>query len=110
MRSLVGPDEVTDVPEQFIVSLGGGIDELVDGLEHSHLAEQINLRHREGRIHGSAARRSGQAVAQFKWIVARGEQCAMTNLGMTRLVPCHASEIILRLEIFEADVPDERAE
>src|SRR5687767_10720008 len=39
VRALVGTDEIADVAQQFIVAVPGGIDELVDGLEHADLAE-----------------------------------------------------------------------
>ena len=34
----------------------------------------------------------------------------MADLGMAGLVPCHPREVVLRVEILEANIPDESAE
>ena len=39
MRALIGADEVSNVTEQFVMSLRGGVDQVIDGFEDSNFAE-----------------------------------------------------------------------
>src|SRR5439155_13873831 len=73
-------------------------------------AEEINLGHRERGFHRPATGRTGQAIAQLERVVAGGQQGAVTDLGVARLVPGDAREVVLGLKILEPNVPDERAE
>src|ERR1019366_4377921 len=99
MRALVGPDIVGDMTEQLVIAVGGGVDEVVDGLEHADLAEEVDLRHGEGGIHRAAAGGAGEAVAQLIGIVTRGEHGPVADLGVAGLVPGDASEVVFRVEI-----------
>src|ERR1041385_8662409 len=46
MRSLVRANKIGDMMQQSVASLGGRIDQVVDGLEYAHFAKQIDLCHR----------------------------------------------------------------
>ena len=53
--AFIGADEVGDVNEQRVLALARGVDQAVDGLEHAHFAEEVDLSHGESRFHWPAA-------------------------------------------------------
>src|SRR5688572_14605510 len=59
---LVGSDEIGDVNKQSILPFARGVDQSVDGLQHADFAEEIDLRHRERRIHRATACRTSESV------------------------------------------------
>ena len=73
--------------EQFVVTICGGVDQIVDRLEHPDFAEEINLSHRKGGVHGSATGRAREPIAELIRIITRSEHRPMPDLGVPSLIP-----------------------
>src|SRR6185503_9554027 len=92
-----------------VIPFGSRVNQVIDRLQNTDLAEKIDLSHRKRRLHWPAAGRASQSVSLFERIVAAGQQGSMANLGVPRLIPGDSRQIVLGVEIFKANVPNERA-
>src|SRR5262249_21281756 len=43
--AFVGADIVSNMAQHLVIAISGGVDELVDGLEHADFAEEVDLGH-----------------------------------------------------------------